>query len=208
MKMVQITNEEQLRKLYDVPKGRAAVKVIKKLEKHSKNFLKLSPFVVISSIGVDGIADASPRGDTKGFIKIRDDTTIIIPDRSGNNRLDTLQNIIANPTVGLLFFIPGINIVLRINGKAYIEDDINLCNQFKIKNNIPKTCIVINIKEIYMHCAKAIMRSSLWEHSAFLSTTDFPTISQIINDQINSDEDLKDHEQEEERYKEQLENLG
>jgi len=208
MKMVQIVNKEQLRKLYDIPKGRATVKVINRLEKHSKYFLKLSPFVVISSIGADGIADASPRGDTKGFVKIKDDTTIIIPDRSGNNRIDTLQNIIANPTVGLLFFIPGINLVLRINGRAYIEDDINLCSKFKIKNNIPKTCIVIKIKEIYMHCAKAIMRSSLWDSSTFLSTTDLPTISQIINDQINSDEDLKNHEEEEKRYKQQLENLG
>ena len=203
-----IKDEEQLRKLYEYPKGRAAIKVIKELEKHSKEFLKLSPFVVISSIGADGIADASPRGDGKGFVKIKDNRTIIIPDRSGNNRLDTLQNIIANPAIGLLFFIPGINEVLRINGKGYIEDDIDLCNEFKIKNNVPKSCILINIKEIYMHCAKAIMRSSLWDASTYLASKDFPTISRIINDQINSNDDLKDHQQEEQRYREQIDNFG
>tara|TARA_B110000211_G_scaffold151749_1_gene172592 strand:+ start:1035 stop:1655 length:621 start_codon:yes stop_codon:yes gene_type:complete len=203
-----IKDEEQLRKLYEYPKGRAAIKVINELEQHSKEFLKLSPFVVISSIGADGIADASPRGDGKGFVKIKDNRTIIIPDRSGNNRLDTLQNIIANSTVGLLFFIPGINEVLRINGNGYIEDDIDLCNEFKIKNNVPKSCILINIKEIYMHCAKAIMRSSLWDASTYLASKDFPTISRIINDQINSNDDLKDHQQEEQRYREQIDNFG
>ena len=203
-----IKDEEQLRKLYEYPKGRAAIKVIKELEKHSKEFLKLSPFVVISSIGADGIADASPRVDGKGFVKIKDNRTIIIPDRSGNNRLDTLQNIIANPAIGLLFFITGINEVLRINGNGYIEDDIDLCNEFKIKNNVPKSCILINIKEIYMHCAKAIMRSSLWDASTYLASKDFPTISRIINDQINSNDDLKDHQQEEQRYREQIDNFG
>jgi|TARA_B110000305_G_scaffold65008_1_gene72592 PPOX class probable FMN-dependent enzyme len=203
-----IKDEEQLRKLYEYPKGRAAIKVINELEQHSKEFLKLSPFVVISSIGADGIADASPRGDGKGFVKIKDNRTIIIPDRSGNNRLDTLQNIIANPAIGLLFFIPGINEVLRINGNGYIEDDIDLCNEFKIKNNVPKSCILINIKEIYMHCAKAIMRSSLWDASTYLASKDFPTISRIINDQINSNDDLKDHQQEEQRYREQIDNFG
>ena len=203
-----IKDEEQLRKLYEYPKGRAAIKVINELEQHSKEFLKLSPFVVISSIGADGIADASPRGDGKGFVKIKDNRTIIIPDRSGNNRLDTLQNIIANSTVGLLFFIPGINEVLRINGNGYIEDDIDLCSEFKIKNNVPKSCILINIKEIYMHCAKAIMRSSLWDPSSYLAAKDFPTISRILNDQINSNDDLKNHQQEEQRYREQIDNFG
>jgi PPOX class probable FMN-dependent enzyme len=203
-----IKDEEQLRKLYEYPKGRAAIKVINELEQHSKEFLKLSPFVVISSIGADGIADASSRGDGKGFVKIKDNRTIIIPDRSGNNRLDTLQNIIANSTVGLLFFIPGINEVLRINGNGYIEDDIDLCSEFKIKNNVPKSCILINIKEIYMHCAKAVMRSSLWDPSSYLAAKDFPTISRILNDQINSNDDLKNHQQEEQKYREQIDNFG
>jgi hypothetical protein len=206
--MSVVKDREQLRDIYNYPKGRAAVKVIKKLEKHSIEFLKLSPFVVISSQGNDKIADASPRGDNRGFVKIKDDTTIIIPDRSGNNRLDTLQNIIDNPAIGLLFFIPGINDVLRINGNAYIDNDIELCENFTIKNNVPKTCIVINIKEIFMHCSKALMRSSFWDHDNFLLPKDLPTISKVINDQINASDDEKNHMEEEQRYKYQIENFG
>ena len=143
-----VSNLRQLRSIYNYSKGRAALKVINSLEKHSKNFINLSPFVVISSKGKNGHADVSPRGDSVGFVKIQDEKTIIIPDRSGNNRLDTLENIIFDPSVGTLFFIPGINTVLRINGNAFIEDNLEIRAQFKVNNNIPKTCIIINIEEI------------------------------------------------------------
>lgn len=203
-----VNNLRQLRSIYNYSKGRAALKVINSLEKHSKNFINLSPFVVISSKGKNGRADVSPRGDSVGFVKIQDDKTIIIPDRSGNNRLDTLENIIFDPSVGTLFFIPGINTVLRINGNAFIEDSLEIRAQFEINNNIPKTCIIINIEEIFMHCAKALMRSSFWDHSKYLSQTEFPTISKIINDQLNSEDDEQNHEQEDKRYKKQIIEFG
>lgn len=203
-----VSNLRQLRSIYNYSKGRAALKVINSLEKHSKNFINLSPFVVISSKGKNGHADVSPRGDSVGFVKIQDDKTIIIPDRSGNNRLDTLENIIFDPSVGTLFFIPGINMVLRINGNAFIEDSLEIRAQFEINNNIPKTCIIINIEEIFMHCAKALMRSSFWDHSKYLSQTEFPTISKIINDQLNSENDEQNHEQEDKRYKKQIIEFG
>ena len=203
-----VSNIEQLRSIYNYSKGRAALKVINSLEKHSKNFINLSPFVVISSKGKNGHADVSPRGDSVGFVKIQDDKTIIIPDRSGNNRLDTLENIIFDPSVGTLFFIPGINTVLRINGNAFIEDSLEIRAQFEINNNIPKTCIIINVEEIFMHCAKALMRSSFWDHSKYLSQTEFPTITKIINDQLNSEDDEQNHEQEEKRYKKQIIEFG
>ena len=163
---------------------------------------------MISSKGKNGHADVSPRGDSVGFVKIQDEKTIIIPDRSGNNRLDTLENIIFDPSVGTLFFIPGINTVLRINGNAFIEDSLEIRAQFEINNNIPKTCIIINIEEIFMHCAKALMRSSFWDHSKYLSQTEFPTISKIINDQLNSEDDEQNHEQEDTRYKKQIIKFG
>ena len=203
-----VSNLRQLRSIYNYSKGRAALKVINSLEKHSKNFINLSPFVVISSKGKNGHADVSPRGDSVGFVKIQDDKTIIIPDRSGNNRLDTLENIIFDPSVGTLFFIPGINTVLRINGNAFIEDSLEIRAQFEINNNIPKTCIIINIEEIFMHCAKALMRSSFWDHSKYLPQTKFPTISKIINDQLNSEDDEQNHEQEDIRYKKQIIKFG
>ena len=203
-----VSNLRQLRSIYNYSKGRAALKVINSLEKHSKNFINLSPFVVISSKGKNGSADVSPRGDSVGFVKIQDDKTIIIPDRSGNNRLDTLENIIFDPSVGTLFFIPGINTVLRINGNAFIEDSWEIRAQFEINNNIPKTCIIINIEEIFMHCAKALMRSSFWDNSKYLSKTEFPKISKIINDQLNSEDDEQNHEQEDKRYKKQIIEFG
>ena len=203
-----VSNLRQLRSIYNYSKGRAASKIINSLEKHYKNFINLSPFVVISSKGKNGHADVSPRGDSVGFVKIQDDKTIIIPDRSGNNRLDTLENIIFDPSVGTLFFIPGINTVLRINGNAFIEDSLEIRAQFEINNNIPKTCIIINIEEIFMHCAKALMRSSFWDHSKYLSQTEFPTISKIINDQLNSEDDEQNHEQEDKRYKKQIIEFG
>ena len=203
-----VSNLRQLRSIYNYSKGRAALKVINSLEKHSKNFINLSPFVVISSKGKNGHADVSPRGDSIGFVKIQDDKTIIIPDRSGNNRLDTLENIIFDPSVGTLFFIPGINTVLRINGNAFIEDSLEIRAQFEINNNIPKTCIIINIEEIFMHCAKALMRSSFWDHSKYLSQIEFPTISKINNDQLNSEDDEQNHEQEDKRYKKQIIEFG
>ena len=203
-----VSNLRQLRSIYNYSKGRAALKVINSLEKHSKNFINLSPFVVISSKGKNGHADVSPRGDSVGFVKIQDEKTIIIPDRSGNNRLDTLENIIFDPSVGTLFFIPGINTVLRINGNAFIEDSLEIRAQFEINNNIPKTCIIINIEKIFMHCAKALMRSSFWDHSKYLSQTEFPTISKIINDQLNSEDDEQNHEQEDKRYKKQIIEFG
>ena len=203
-----VSNLRQLRSIYNYSKGRAALKIINSLEKHSKNFINLSPFVAISSKGKNGHADVSPRGDSVGFVKIQDDKTIIIPDRSGNNRLDTLENIIFDPSVGTLFFIPGINTVLRINGNAFIEDSLEIRAQFEINNNIPKTCIIINIEEIFMHCAKALMRSSFWDHSKYLSQTEFPTISKIINDQLNSEDDEQNHKQEDKRYKKQIIEFG
>ena len=116
--MARVETVNQMREIYRQPKGRAAQKVIPQLEKHSKHIIELSPFMLISTTGEDGIADVSPRGDAPGFVKTLDDQTIAIPDRPGNNRLDTLTNILANPAVGTIFFVPGVDEVLRINGDA------------------------------------------------------------------------------------------
>ncbi|MGY9004261.1 MAG: pyridoxamine 5'-phosphate oxidase family protein, partial [Rhodospirillales bacterium] len=114
--MARIESVEQLREIYKPSTGRAAVKVLTKLEKHSRQFIDLSPFLVMSSMGTDGIADISPRGEAPGFVQILDDMTVAIPDRPGNNRLDTFTNILSNPAVGLIFFIPGIDEILRLQG--------------------------------------------------------------------------------------------
>jgi len=184
--MARIETIGGLRKIYKEATGRAAVKVMPKLEKHSRRFIELSPFLVIASIGADGLADVSPRGEKPGFVAVLDDETVAIPDRPGNNRLDTFSNILTNPAVGLIFFIPGVNEVLRLNGYAEIRDDEDLRKSFEVNGRRPATVLVVSLREAYLHCAKAIMRSALWDENAKIDRALLPTMGQMINDQIGS----------------------
>jgi len=172
--MTTIKNEEQLRILYGWPKGRASKKVLPTLEKHSISFIENSPFLVLSTYDKDGNCDASPRGGQKGFIHVFDDKTIIIPDSKGNNRVDSLVNIVETEKAGLLFMIAGVNETLRINGSAKITDDESIINLFPNEQNRPKSCIVISIDEVFLHCAKAFMRSQLWNSEKQMDRKDFP----------------------------------
>lgn len=192
--MSRIETVEQLRTIYRQPKELAAKKVIPRLEKHSKHLIELSPFLVISTMGDDGIADVSPRGDAPGFVQVIDDETMAIPDRPGNNRLDTLSNILANPSVGTIFFVPGIDEVLRINGNAEIRDDEDLRQRFEVKGKLPASVILIKTKEIYLHCAKAIMRAGLWDASAQVDRKTLPTIGQMIVDQVGGNRPTESHD--------------
>lgn len=202
--MSRIETIERLREIYRQPKGRAAEKVIQRLERHTRQFIEMSPFLVISTTGEDGIADVSPRGDGPGFVKIIDDETIAIPDRPGNNRLDTLTNILSNPAVGTIFFVPGIDEVLRINGTAEIRDDIELLEQFEMRGKLPATVLVIKAREIYLHCAKAIMRSGLWKPEARVERSVLPTIGQMIADQIGGERPVESHADVERSYEKVL----
>jgi len=129
---------------------------MEKLEKHSRRFIELSPFLVMATSRPDGLADASPKGDLPGFVQVLDDYTIAIPDRPGNNRLDSMENLITNPAVGLIFFIPGLNETLRINGTVEIRDDMDLIERFEVNGKLPKTVFVVSVKEAYLHCADAL----------------------------------------------------
>lgn len=202
--MALIKTIEDLRKIYDLPKGRPVEKVLHKLEEHSRQFISLSPFFVISSVGKDGHMDASPRGENPGFVRVLDDTTLAIPDRPGNNRLDTLSNLIEVPCVGLVFFIPGVNEVLRINGIAEIRSDKKLVDLFNMKGRLPATVLIVKIEELYLHCAKAIMRSHLWDEDAKIDRKTLPTLGQMINDQVNANDPIESQEDMTERYKKLL----
>lgn len=184
--MARIETVEQLRKIYKPSSGRAAVKVLYKLEKYSCQFISLSPFLVISSMGADGLSDISPRGEGPGFVEILDNTTVAIPDRPGNNRLDTFTNILSNPAVGLMFLIPGVDEVLRLQGDAEIRDDENLKMKFEVNGKRPSAVIVVKAKEIYLHCAKAIMRAELWEENAKIDRSIMPSMGQMMKEQIGS----------------------
>ena len=203
--MAKIETVDRLREIYRQPKELAAKKIMTEFEQHSRRFIELSPFLVISTTGSDGIGDVSPRGDAPGFVKVMDDNrTIAIPDRRGNNRIDTLTNIVTNPSVGTIFFIPSVAEVMRVNGDASIHDDPNLCAEFEVKGKQPATVILVEAREIFLHCAKAIMRSGLWKQEVQVERTVMPTIAQMISDQIGRDRPMQTNREVEEAYQKEL----
>lgn len=184
--MSRISNQEELRGLYKMPKGRPVDKQLDHIDPHDKRFIELSPFMIMASSNADGRADASPRGEAPGFVHVIDTHTLAIPDRPGNNRLDTMENLLENPEIGLIFLIPGVNETLRINGTAEIRDDDDLLTRFEVNGKRPATVIVVHVRETFLHCAKALMRSRIWENDAKHTERPLPTIGEMIRDQIDS----------------------
>lgn len=178
-----IGNEEDLRRKFGEVSHLASAKSRPALDKYSRQFISLSPFLVISTADASGRADLSPRGDPPGFVAVIDDTTILIPDRPGNNRLDTMANIVANPNVGLLFFVPGFEDTLRLNGRARITDDAALLARCTVNGKQPVVGILVSVEEVFMHCAKALKRSKLWEPDYRQDRSQMPTIARIILEQ-------------------------
>ncbi|WP_367281149.1 pyridoxamine 5'-phosphate oxidase family protein [Sneathiella sp.] len=179
-----MTSVEELYSVYKPPAERAVQKEIPRLDKHCRDFIALSPFLVMSTDGGDGTADASPRGDAPGFVTVLDDNTLALPDRPGNNRLDSLLNILRNPAVGLIFLVPGINETLRINGKATISLDPDLMEAHAVQGKLPRSVLKIAVTSAYMHCAKALIRSKLWDPDSKVERSVFPTLGQVLADQI------------------------
>ncbi|NND07765.1 MAG: pyridoxamine 5'-phosphate oxidase family protein [Saprospiraceae bacterium] len=200
-----ISNTEELRAIYGWPKGRAKDKVLYQLEKHAKHFIACSPFLVLSTFDRSGKVDASPRGGKPGFVKIINDQTLIIPDAKGNNRVDSLMNIVDTGAVGCLFLIPGIDETLRINGRGLITTDATTLHLFSEEQHPPKACLKIGIEEVFLHCAKALMRSELWKDTYRIDRPGFPTIGTMLSDQLGT-KTIPSESQEEmvERYKKDL----
>lgn len=180
---MNIDTLERLRALYPAPKERAIRKQLSSLDPHCRRFIELSPFVVIASGNVTQAMDASPRGGVPGFVKALDERTLLIPDAPGNNRLDTLENIIGTGKVGLLFMIPGIDETLRVNGAARLSCDEEQLQLFTGEKHRPKLVIEVAVAEAYLHCAKALMRSGLWQQSSQVPRSLLPTMGQMINNQ-------------------------
>lgn len=202
--MARITTREALRQHYREATGRAVDKQLDHLENHCRRFIELSPFMLIGSTGPDGRGDVTPRGEAPGFVHVLDDKRLAIPDRPGNNRLDTLTNLLTNPAVGLLFLIPGVDETLRINGQAAIHDDEDLRARFEVNGRLPATVLVVTVDEAYLHCAKALMRSRLWDPEAQVPRTALPTIGEMLKDQIGDNEAAEPQEEMVERYKKVL----
>ena len=180
---MDITTAGALRALYSEPRERALKKQLAALDVHARRFIELSPFVVLASGSAAGALDASPRGGAPGFVKIADDHTLLVPDSPGNNRLDSCRNILETGGVGLLFMIPGFDETLRVNGSATLTHDPDVLARCADERRTPKLVIRVAVREVYLHCAKAFMRSRLWDAASQLPRDTLPTMGQMINDQ-------------------------
>jgi uncharacterized protein len=173
-----------IRGRYGAPNERSLKKQLPRLEKHSRAFIALSPFLVVASCDPSGRCDASPKGDMPGFVRVLDDRTLLIPDRLGNNRVDTIGNLLASPGVGLIFFVPGLRETLRVNGRAQITIDPDLLGPCAVNGKPPRSGILVAVEEVYFHCGKALIRSDLWNPEKMLQHADFPSLGRIIAEQI------------------------
>lgn len=179
-----ITSHEQLRSVYKPAMGGALKKVLPELDKHCIDFISRSPFFVLSTSGADGSLDASPKGGEPGFLHVENASTVMMPDWPGNNRLDSLENILDNPHVGLMLLLPGVDETLRINGAASISVDPDLRARLAINGKLPISVVVITVEEAYLHCARALWRSDLWNADKHIDRAVFPTMGQMLADQI------------------------
>jgi uncharacterized protein len=162
----------------------SVAKQLDHLDHHCVAFIKLSPFIVIATSDGEGRADASPRGDVPGFVGVLDERRLLIPDRTGNKRVDTIMNVTANPHVGLLFLVPGINESLRVNGPASITVDSELLAPLTVQGKQPNSGLLVTAEEVFFHCAKPLIRSQLWNPERHVPRGNFPSLGKILADQI------------------------
>ena len=159
-----VTSEAQLDAIYGRPAGPAVIKEIDHISEHYRRFIETSPFVILATSGPEGL-DCTPRGDPPGFVRVVDSRTVMLPDRRGNNRIDSLRNIVRDPRIALLFLIPGVGRTLRINGRAAINTNPELCASFTMEGKVPRSVLVVTAERVYTQCPKALVRSHLWDAS-------------------------------------------
>ena len=176
----QITNEEQLRHLLGYPSELVKNKVMHHMDAHIRDFILRSPMLFLATSDGQGACDVSPRGDEPGFVHILDDHHLVIPERPGNRRMDSLRNLLENPHAGLIFVIPSLEETLRINGKAKITTDPELMQHMAVRGKPPLLGIAIEVQECYLHCAKAFKRSRLWEPAAWPHADELPEPAKIL----------------------------
>ena len=175
----RVTTIEQLEAHYGTPAQRSLAKELDHVSAHYRAFIEKAPFVVVATVGPEGL-DCSPRGDPAGFVRIADDKTVLLPDRRGNNRLDTLRNLVRDPRISLLFLIPGIGETLRINGRTAILVDPDLCASFTLHGKTPRSVIAVTVDRAYYQCQKALVRSRLWDADTQIARSALPTAGEMI----------------------------
>lgn len=187
-----IESRDDLRRLYDPPLPLVVRKTLDHLDEYCQMFIARSPFVCLATSDAEGRCDVSPRGDPPGFVAVTDPKTLLIPDRKGNNRLDSTTNVLANPGVGLLFFIPGIDDTLRVNGTGAVVDDEEVLAPLAVQGVVPKTGLEVKVEEAFIHCGRALKRSALWDPSTQADRAEIPPIGVWLRDQTDPDQAERD----------------
>jgi PPOX class probable FMN-dependent enzyme len=177
--MKTITSVEQLEALYGQPQETSILKEVDRITPEYRALIEASPFAALATSGPEGL-DCSPRGDFPGFVRVQDERTLLLPDRRGNNRADSLKNIVRDPRVGLLFLIPGVTMTLRVNGRAQLSIDADLLGSFAVDGKEPRSVIVVDVEAVYFQCARALIRSDLWNAEKHSSPEALPTAGQIL----------------------------
>jgi uncharacterized protein len=177
-----ITTVEELRELYPPPKERSVRKELDHLDRHCRDFIALSPFVLVASADGAGACDVSPKGGPPGFVQVLDDHRLVIPDATGNRRLDGLQNMIENPHVGLVFLMPGMGETLRVNGTVELTRDPELLDGLETGGKPPALALLVTAEQVYLHCAKCVIRSKLWQPETWPES--LPSAAEILSDHI------------------------
>ena len=186
--MNRITSEAELDALYDEPVPTSILKEVDRITDDYRRLIEASPFAILATSGPEGL-DCSPRGDPRGIVRVADPKTLMIPDRRGNNRIDSLRNIVRDPRVALLFLIPGIGTTMRINGRAHLSTDEELCAAFAMEGKNPKCLIVITVERAYTQCQKAIVRSRLWDPELHVAKSELPTVGEMMERLSNGEFD-------------------
>jgi uncharacterized protein len=175
-----VTTRERLREVKGTPGPRSASKDIDTIDDICRRFIAACPFIVVATRGQDGKLSVSPKGDSAGFVTVLDEKTLAIPDRLGNGRLDTFENLLTNPEIGLFFLIPGNGDTLRISGKGYIVRDAELQNKFVVNGKVPELVLVISVENAFMHCPKCVIRSKLWKPEQWPNRSNVPTLAEAL----------------------------
>lgn len=173
-----------LRERWGQPGELAEKKVLRRLDAHCRRFIALSPFLALGTSDAEGRHDVSPRGDAPGFVRVLDDTTLLIPDRPGNRRFDSLDNIARQPRLALLFLLPGVDETLRVNGRGRTTEDPTLLAPSAVNGKPPLSALVVDIEECFLHCGKALIRSRLWDPETRIERRAFPSLARMVADQI------------------------
>lgn len=186
----RVTDLAALEALYGTPAAASIKKEIDYLHPHYQAFVKAAPFVALATQGPDGL-DASPRGDPAGFVHIHDDKTLLLPDRRGNNRIDSLRNIVHDPRVALLFLIPGVGETLRVNGRAVISTDPEWLARFAVEGKLPLSVLVVHVEKVFFQCSRAVLRARLWDPAVQIARTALPSTGMILQDLSQAEIDGK-----------------